>query len=115
MQWKAFKVDIKALNQFLIANVPKSNGIVAYEDYFEIIETEPFDQADLDLINNYYDQLTQSGEELKLTRNVRLWNAAEGLKLSILTKNYNDMTAIERKLLMRIPLTVSEENDLLGE
>lgn len=115
MQWKTFKLDLQTFNQFLIDNVPKADGIVAYEEHFEIIESELFDQSDIDLINTYYESLTQSGEELKLTRDVRLAEAAELVKQLLLTKDLSTITTIERKILLRVPLTVDEENTLLGE
>lgn len=115
MEWKTYKIDLRSFNQFLQTNVPKADGIVAYEDHFVIIESEPFDQTDIDAITNYYNSLTESGEDLKLTRDVRLIQAAEVIRQDLLTIDLTNLSVIERKIMMNMTLTLDEENTLLGE
>lgn len=37
------------------------------------------------------------------------------LKIELLNKLYDDMTVLEKKILLGLPLTVEEENQLIGE
>lgn len=67
LQWKNFTIDLVSFNDFIKNNIPKSDGIIADSSGFTIIEKIPFDQTDIDVIQTYYDSLTEEGEIAKIT------------------------------------------------
>lgn len=76
LQWKSFKIDLDSFSLFLKQNIPNSDGIIAEETKFTVVEKNPFTENEKDLVTNYYNGLTAEGEALKsfnpLTFRIRL-------------------------------------------
>lgn len=64
--WLNFKIDLNSFNEFLKSNIQNSDGIIANEVEFNIVEKEQFTQEEVDLINSYYNSLTEIGEQEKI-------------------------------------------------
>lgn len=60
LQWKEYKINLSDLYNFLVANIPEADGIVADINDCEIIEKSEFSQDTKDLIENFYNNM--SGE-----------------------------------------------------
>lgn len=114
LQWKSFKIDLKSFYEFLESNIPNSDGILANDDNMIIVEASPLTEGETQLIQDYYSSLTESGEQFKLARPQLLNSAITVMKESLLTKDLNVMTVIERKVLLGLALTKAEEDTLLG-
>lgn len=114
LNWKEFKIDLKSFYDFISNNIPNSDGIVANEDNFVIAEKVPFTSDDITLIMDYYNSLTESGESDKLLYPNKVLNAYNKCKISIISKNFDELTSIERKILVNSPLTESEEIELVN-
>lgn len=112
--WKPFQIDLNSFYTYVSSNVSSSDGIVATEDYFEVVESTPFTPEESSLVQDYYDSLEESSESLKLSRPESLSIAIETLKQGLLVKDLTTLTVTERKVLLNLPLTTDEEGDLLG-
>jgi hypothetical protein len=55
--WKENHIDLSEFYQFLKNNIPNSDGIVADEIKFIIVETQPFTQEEINSIDEYYNSL----------------------------------------------------------
>lgn len=59
LSWKEFHIDLSDFFEFVKINIQSSDGIVADEFGFNIIEKIPFTQEEIDLILNYYNELQE--------------------------------------------------------
>lgn len=65
--WPSFQIDLESFNKFLKTDISDADGIVANESELNIIEKNPLSQNEIDSINNYYNSLTEVGEQQKIT------------------------------------------------
>lgn len=61
-----FPIDYESFHDYLVANVTNADGLCSCDVGYNIIEKNPFTQADMDSVNSYYNSLTQSGEIAKM-------------------------------------------------
>jgi len=61
--WKEFHIDLSAFNEFLKANVPEADGIVASPDNFIVVEKDVFSPDTILLIQEYYNNLQPEVED----------------------------------------------------
>lgn len=90
LKWRDFTINLDSFKDFLDANIPDADGIVASPDNFEIIEVNPLTDDEIKQIQTYYDSLTADGEaqkapveldiDPKLSRQVQLSTLLNGLK-----------------------------------
>lgn len=111
--WLPFRIDLGALNAFLQAGAFPTDGIVADEGSFTIVEINPLDEMQRASIQDYLDGLTEEGEALSLSRPARFVNACSALKTQMLSKRYSDLDSLERKLLLALPLSKFEEDECI--
>lgn len=52
--WKEIRIDLAAFHEFLVANVSNSDGIVADEQEFEVVEKNPFTQEEKEAVTAYF-------------------------------------------------------------
>lgn len=115
LPWKEFQICLRSFSEFLAINVTNADGIVGTEENLTIVQKAPLTQAEIDTISGYYNSLTAEGENLKITRPIRLSISIKQMKEDILQKDITTLNTIEYKLLLNLPLTVAEENQILGE
>lgn len=108
LQWKPFKIDLLAFKDMLDVYCPNTDGIVANEQNFEIIEKNELTGAEIQHIEDYYDSLTLESETVKLNRKYTLAEKILEIKESAITKRFQDLTFIERKILFNLPFEESE-------
>ena len=114
LPWKSFQIDLSSFSKYLIDNIPAADGIVADETGLTIIEKEPFDSSIIQLINNHYNLLNEQDEFIKINRPVLLKNSIAQCKSLIVNKSYDDLSVIEKKLLIGVDLSSEDENELIG-
>lgn len=61
----SFNVHFNSLHEFLVDNIPNSDGVVSTDTGFLIVEKVPFTETEISLINNYYNNLTEEAEANK--------------------------------------------------
>lgn len=105
LPWKEFQIDLASFGQFLLLEIPKADGIVANEDYFEIIELEPFTSLDVTKINDYLDNLDPEIELRKIQRPYIIEQNIVMIKSQALEKPYYSLSALEKKLLFKVTLS----------
>ena len=114
LNWKPFKIDLKTFYQFLQDNVPNSDGIVAYDSHLDIIESSPLTESEVNLIHSYYDSLTEVSESSKINRLPNAHSKLVSLKLDMISKSYDELSTLERKILLGVELTESDIDELLS-
>lgn len=109
LNYKPFQIHLNSFFNFLQDNIPNSDGIVTYEEYFEIIETSQFTQDDINLILDYYDNLTEEGELEKF--NLSLF---ESNKISIINSiDFGKNLYIEFLSTIKLLELTEEQNNTL--
>lgn len=113
LAWKEFKIDLKSFQNMLSESCPNSDGIVACEEFFEVIEKQPLTQSETLSILSYYDGLEEVNERNKLAFPLKAKNALLNCRQALLTKSYDDMSVIERKIILNMELTQVESEELV--
>lgn len=111
LEWKQFRIDLESFHN-LVKTIPNTDGIVANEQRFEIVETSPLDETSVNTIINYYNALTEEGELEKIQFRENIPNVLLNCKNALLSKNYDDMSELERKVLLNLTLTNNELEEL---
>lgn len=114
LPWKSFKIDLKSFYQFLSTNIPNSDGIIANDSHMEIVEKSTFTQSDIDMIMQYYSSLTEEVESAKINRTTTAQTKVAILKLGMVSKTYDQLTLLERKVLLGLELTESDIDELIS-
>lgn len=114
LSWLAFRIDLCKMNQFLRAQVPNADGITADEEGFDVVEATPLTEESVAAINNYLDSLTEEEEAASLARPQAILSAIAATKNGMVLKLYHDLTVVEKKILLGIELTKSDEDSLLN-
>lgn len=114
LNWLSFQIHIPDLSAFISANIPQADGILADESGFEIIEVSPFQQEQIDLVNNYLASLTESAENAKIERAENLAIKIKELVEQNISVAWHKKSNIEKKLLLGQPLTTQEEDNLIA-
>lgn len=90
LQWKEFDIKLDRMNRYLKDNCINYDGMIADEDVLKITFYSEETQQDTDLVNNYWNSLTENNEntpnsyEIKKQYEVIISNAIDfGKKLSI--------------------------------
>ena len=65
LNWKPFKIHLPSFYQMLENNVSNADGINACEENFFIVEKLPLTEQEQIIIMDYYDLLTEEGEQTK--------------------------------------------------
>jgi hypothetical protein len=72
LQWKAFTVKLDRMSKYLASQTSNFDGMVASPDDLRVIFfTEP-SQAEIDLVNNYWNNSTQIGEQTPNSEEIQL-------------------------------------------
>lgn len=88
--------------------------MIASDTVLEIVELEErLTVAERERITTYYLSLTDAGEQTKINRPTLLTQAILRTKEALPPKRYDDLTILERKLILGLPLTTDEENTLI--
>ena len=106
LEWKQYSIHLGEFNDFLKENCPNADGIIANPDNFEIIEKNPLTQYEIDLINSYYDSLSQSGEQYKFDFENNFLTALNSYREDAI---FNNLTNLQKKAVFRLQLTKAEE------
>lgn len=108
MQWKEFNIDLEALDKRLRIEEPLYVGNQA-SDRLELFFSEEPSQASKDAIQAILDGLDEESAEVISYRSQQdIQQAIQNLKQGIPAKSWNDMSVIERKIVMGIDVTKAE-------
>lgn len=115
-QWVAFDVDLVRLQAHMLQNLSGNyTGISCCPVLCRFVFTENAEQADIDIINSYWNALAKEIEEATILDRIELAPAMLWKKTSLVFKIWKDMSALERKLILDIALTDEEVSTLLTE
>lgn len=112
--WKPFKIHLESLYE-VVKTIPSADGISCDDVTFIIVEKTPFTEDEKNIINSYLDSLTEEGELKKIQFKSVLNDKIIQVKLSMVSKNYDELSSIERKLLLGIQLSNEDIASLIDE
>jgi len=112
-EWKQFKIDLPSLYKFAEANIDQFDGIIAQYDFFEIVKKEGIVASDIEAINEYMADLEESAELEKINRPKLIMESFERCKLIMVEKTYDQMSVLERKILLNVELSEEDIQNLI--
>lgn len=108
MEWKEFNIDLEAIDAKLRQDEPLYVGNQA-SNKLELFFSEEPSQESKDAIQAFVDGLdAQSPEAISYRSQQDIQQAIQALKQGIPAKSWNDMSAIERKIVMGVDVTKAE-------
>lgn len=108
IEWKEFNLDLEAMDVKLRQDEPLYVGNQA-SSKLELFFSEEPSQESKDAIQSYLDSLTDESDEAKSYRSQQqLQQAIQNLREGIPAKSWNEMNAIERKLVMGLTVSKAE-------
>lgn len=108
LQWKSFKIDLASMSEYLANNISHYDGIIANNEHFEIITLQELSELEIDKIMIYYNSLNEQDEQAKLNIPISRESALLKCKNAMIHKDYDDLSLIEKKILLKIDLTEEE-------
>lgn len=114
LEWKTFDVDLPGMDNLLRGSLAVYDGMVCTEANLEIIFTEEPSEEVTNTVMQYWNGLSEPSESAKINRPGLLRDAIDSLRAGMVSKRYDDLSSIEKKILLGIGLSESEENSLIG-
>lgn len=109
IKWKEFNIDLESIELKFRNDYPGYTGNQALPDSLQLWFIEEPSEEIKQNIQNMMDSLTdQSPEALSYRSNSQINQAIQSLKEGIPSKTWNQMNAIERKLVMGLSITKAE-------
>lgn len=112
-EWRQFKIDLPSLYKFAEANIDQFDGIIAQYDFFEIVKKEEILESEIEIINGYMADLEESAELEKINRPKLILESFERCKLAMVEKTYDQMSVLERKILLNVELSEEDIQSLI--
>ncbi len=112
--WKSFPICLRSFNELLKSNNLPTDGIVADNLGFTVVEVQPLTQQQQDLVLSFYNSLNELEESNKISRMTNLDLAKLLFRESLVYKSWDSMTPLERKVAIRSRLSVAEEDEILA-
>lgn len=107
--WKQFNVHLRYLNNWIKNNYPnKTDGIIAGENYFEIVELQSLTQQEKDEIQSYYDNLTESDEQDKFNFEKNIKSAITQYKDDAINNHLNNLDDLQKKVIYGATINETE-------
>lgn len=109
LEWKELNLDLEAIDAKLKVDYPLNyKGNQAHSKLELIFDAEP-NQAEKDAILAYWEALDeQSAEAASYRSNSEISLAQAALKAGLLAKSWDQMSAIERKAMLNMPVSKQE-------
>lgn len=112
--WKPFKIDLQSMYLTIQLHIEDFDGISANEEGLEIFKLTEVTEYDEAVVDTYLRGITEEGEALKIDRPIRVEHAINSCKIKMLTKTYDQMEDYEKKLILGLPLTELEIDQILA-
>jgi hypothetical protein len=105
LEWKEFSIDLGAVKTWMDSNTTDCCGLSADANLRAHFTSVPTDEVKT-AIDGYWSGLnTGSSEVVGYKSNAEIQAAIAALKEGMLSKDWNAMSATERKLMLNLPVT----------
>lgn len=112
LSWKSFNVYLPDFKAWLDANLPKADGLVCTSSSCIIVETSSLTPSEIAAVQAYFDSLTEEGEAAKFNRPAILQAKYSAMKEACISKSWDEMTTLERKIIARVELSDAEKDEV---
>lgn len=111
--WLGFKFCLGSLAKCVKAAVSSYDGIFADSAGFTIFIPDTEDNQLL--VDGYLNSLSEEAELNKLLYPTLVNGCLQEYKYTLLTKHYSELTVVDRKFMLNLPLTEAEISSIVAE
>ena len=108
LQWQEYNIDLDSFSSWVSTNYSNTDGINAWDNAFEIIETTPLTSTQITDITNYYNSLPVYND---ISRLEKFKIAIINYKEALISKSFVDYTTLDKKVAFDNSQIISTEVD----